>query len=76
MALLQALPAGVQLGLMQLCPGLDKPRLPAREAAANELDLVDPVDRNRVLILGVKVRAVMWCAGLCVHPYYDSKEAR
>jgi hypothetical protein len=57
---LQALPIGRKLILVEFRPRLDQPLLPPGECSRDQIDWIDAEDCDRVLIISVKMRCVVW----------------
>src|SRR5437016_976092 len=73
---LQEFPVPQQLFAMDFSPRFDEPLLRSRESAADALDRIKSEDRLEVLIRGVKMRPMVWCADFHEHSNNDSEESR
>ncbi len=60
---------------MQFCPRFNQTLLAQGQSAVNQLKRVDAIDRDRVLIIRMKVGTMMRSAWLRVHANDDAEEA-
>src|SRR5436190_23655882 len=73
---LQERPVAEQFVVMDFSPRFDKALLRSRESAADALDGIECEHRLQVLINGMEVRSMVWCAKFRKHPNNDSEESR
>jgi len=60
---------------MDFGPGLDKSLLSPRKVAADALDGIKSEHRFEILIHGMKMRPMVWCANFHEHSNDDSEES-
>jgi len=75
MAGLQEFPIPLKFRPMNLGPRFDETLLGPRQVATYALDGVNREHRCRILIVGVKVRSVVWYADLNEHSNDDSEKS-
>jgi hypothetical protein len=60
---------------VQFGPCFHEPPLAARKIAGNQLYRLETIDRNFRLVLGMKVRGMVRCCDLGIHPNDDAEKA-
>src|SRR5262249_52395958 len=64
---LQPLPIRSEFILVQFRPGFDKSVLTSWEGTTDQLNSVNAINTHSLLVVGVKMRPVMWCTGFSIH---------
>ncbi len=73
---LEPLPIRQKVILVQLRPGHGQPMLASWESAADQLDGVNAINTDSALVVGVKMRPMMWGTGFGIHANNNPKETR
>jgi hypothetical protein len=71
---LKSLPIRHELLLVQFGPGFDETPLSTWQGSGDQLDGFQAENGNGILIVGMKMRQVVWCANLHVHSNNDPEE--